>query len=68
MEENGIIEKSESEWASPLVVVTKKDEDCDCVDYRRLNQVTSLMHTPCPGLRKCWTRLIMLYRDNIKGM
>ena len=26
MERDGIIEKSSSEWASPLVIVTKKDE------------------------------------------
>ena len=26
MERDGIIEKSSSEWASPLVIITKKDE------------------------------------------
>ena len=41
MERDGIIEKSESDWASPLIVVTKKDGGIRlCVNYRRLNQVT----------------------------
>ena len=26
MEKNGIIEQSDSEWASPMVIVTKKDD------------------------------------------
>ena len=34
MERDGVIEKSESDWASPLVVVTKKDGGIRyCVDY-----------------------------------
>ena len=41
MERVGIIEKSESEWASPLVIVTKKEGGVRlCVDSRKLNQVT----------------------------
>ena len=41
MEKNGIIEKSESEWASPLVIVAKKDRGVRlCVDYMKINQIT----------------------------
>ena len=41
MEKNGIIEQSDSEWASPMVIVTKKDGEVRlCIDYRRLSAVT----------------------------
>lgn len=39
--ENGLIEKSNSPWFSPLVLVQKKDKSWRlCVDYRRLNTRT----------------------------
>ncbi len=42
LEEQGVIERCKSNWASPLVPVKKTDGNIRlCVDYRRLNAITT---------------------------
>ena len=47
----GIIEPSSSEWASPILIVNKKDGSLRlCVDYRKLNSVSQSDMYPMPRI------------------
>ena len=49
MHQEGIIEPSSSPWASPIILVRKKDGSTRfCVDYRKLIQVTRKDSYPLP--------------------
>ena len=51
MEREGIVRKSVSPWASPVVIVGKKDGSQRlCVDYRKLNAVTKPDAYPLPRI------------------
>ena len=48
MLEAGVIERANSEWSFPIVMVKKKDGTMRfCVDYRKLNHITKPITFPC---------------------
>ena len=54
----GVIEPSTSEWASPVVLVRKRDGSVRwCIDYRRLNAVTVKDAFPLPLIEECFDAL-----------
>jgi hypothetical protein len=41
MQQHVVIEKPNSPWSSPIILVRKKNRDLHfCVDYRKLNDIT----------------------------
>ena len=51
MLEQGVVVPSSSPWASPIVLVAKRDGTTRfCVDYRKLNIITKLDVYPLPRI------------------
>ena len=51
MLDQGVVQPSSSPWASPIVLVQKKDGSTRfCVDYRKLNQISKLDEFPLPRI------------------
>ena len=51
IQKTGVIEPSESPWASPVCLVNKKDDTYRfCVDYRRVNAVSKRDAFPIPDI------------------
>ena len=58
MLEEGVISRSTSEWAAPVVLITKKNGEIRfCVDYRRLNSISRTDSYPMPRVDELIDRL-----------
>ena len=54
----GIIERSDSPYTSPIVLVNKRDgTNRFCVDFRKLNKITVFDAEPIPSQEEIFTRL-----------
>jgi len=55
---NNVIEKSNSPWTSPIVIVPKKNNELRlCVDYRLLNSITIRDRYPLPRIEDIFEKL-----------
>ncbi|CAG8846674.1 6920_t:CDS:1, partial [Racocetra persica] len=53
MEKREIIQESNSPWSLPVVIVPKKNRKCQiCIDYRKLNAVTTNYVYPLPDINE----------------
>ena len=52
----GWIRPSNSDWASPTLIVRRLDKVRLCIDYRRINAVTRSDKFPSPDIRDCIER------------
>jgi hypothetical protein len=58
MIENKIIEPSESEWCSPIILIPKPDgTQRFCIDFRKVNDVTRTDSFPIPRIDDCIDRI-----------
>ena len=54
----GVIEKSSSQYISPVVLVPKKDGSVRfCIDFRKLNKVTEFDAEPMPIMEEVINRM-----------
>lgn len=58
MLELGVIEPSNAPFASPIVIIRKKDNSIRfCIDFRKLNRVTVFDAEPMPNMEEMFARL-----------
>ena len=56
MKDKGVIQELQSPWSAPMVIVKKKDGLYQfCIDYRKLNDVTS--KDPLPNIEDTFNML-----------